>query len=420
MKKQWNTKPPQPILPINMKAQASLVDYDPQELARQITLIDHEQLAAVKSYEFLDTAWSKEDKETRCPNLMKLIKRFNLSTFWVATEILQAPDKAARTNLLKHFILITKWLRKLNNYNGAFQIIAGLGQSSVFRLKDAWDDVPKKILKKHEKSKEILSRDRAYERYRAVLKTVNPPCVPYLGLCLSDLLHIEEAHPHLDSDGLVNFDKRFLVAKIIRDIQGFQNTPYCLEQVFFIREFLSSITALDENELYQISLRILPKAERGSVHPALNNTRDFGSLGRSALSPSHSNLNLLQSTLSREGSSESMSSVRERQATSTDGAGSSSTAQLNEEERQVKERILAIMQGEAQKEQLLALVRDDINEEAAKMQDMGAEIGQQLRGELAVRLDQWQKSTLEPQTMEIHNAFDQLLNVLQMPLVGQA
>ena len=34
-----------PILPINIKANASLLDYDPLELARQMTLLDHELLA---------------------------------------------------------------------------------------------------------------------------------------------------------------------------------------------------------------------------------------------------------------------------------------------------------------------------------------------------------------------------------------
>ncbi len=138
-----------PILPINIKANASLLDYDPLELARQMTLLDHELLAAVKPFEFLDVGWSQSDKEARCPNLMKSIKRFNTGTFWVATELLQAPTKETRVALLKHFILVEKWLRKLNNFNGAMQVMAGLGQSSVFRLKDVWDEVPKKLIKKH-------------------------------------------------------------------------------------------------------------------------------------------------------------------------------------------------------------------------------------------------------------------------------
>lgn len=428
LKKQFNTKPPQPILPINMKAQASLLDYDPLELARQMTLIDHEQLSLVKSHEFLDTAWSKDDKDARCPSLMAVIKRFNTVTFWTATEILQAPNKEARTALVKHFILITKWLRKLNNYNGAFQVLAGLGQSSVYRLKDVWDDVPKKILKKHEKTKEMLSRDKAYERYRAVLKSVNPPCIPYLGLCLSDLLHLEEAYPNVDNDGLINFDKRFSVAKIIREIQGFQNTPYCLEQVFFIREFLTNINPLDENELYQISLRILPKADRGSVHPSLNSSvqTSFGSPGtltRSSHAPTSSPHGL--SSLSRESSSDSLSSAARVADHATDNASAgsvnASAAPLTEEEKQMKERLLALLQSDSQRAQLKTLYRDEINEEAAKMRNFTAQISATLRTEMGTRLDHWQRSTLEVQTAEIHNAFDQVLNVLQLPVVqGQA
>lgn len=415
VKKQFGTKPPPPILPINMKAQASLLDYDPIELARQMTLIDHEQLSHVKSHEFLDTAWSKDDKETRCPNLMAVIKRFNTVTFWVATEILQAPSKEARTNLVKHFILITKWLRKEKNYNGAFQVLAGLGQASVYRLKDVWDDVPKKILKKHEKTKDMLSRDKAYERYRAVLKTVNPPCVPYLGLCLSDLLHLEEAYPNVDQDGLINFDKRYSVAKIIREVQGFQNTPYCLEQVFFIREFLTNITALDENELYQLSLRILPKADRGSVHPSLNPVRDpITAAARPSLAPStlHG-----PSSLSRESSSDSLSSAARGEHAADLASSVSNGPPLTEEEKQIKERLLALLQNQEHRTQLKNMYRDEVNEEAAKMRNLSSQIASALRADFGGRLDQWQRTTLEAQTMEIHNAFDQVLNVLQLPVV---
>jgi son of sevenless-like protein len=36
-----------------------------------------------------------------------------------------------------------------------------------------------------------MSRERSFQTYRAHLATVNPPCVPYLGVYLTDLVFLE-------------------------------------------------------------------------------------------------------------------------------------------------------------------------------------------------------------------------------------
>lgn len=56
----------------------SIVDIDPREVARQLTLMDYDLCKAIEPKECLGNAWTKEDKEERSPHLLQSIKRFNL------------------------------------------------------------------------------------------------------------------------------------------------------------------------------------------------------------------------------------------------------------------------------------------------------------------------------------------------------
>lgn len=47
------------------------------------------------------------------------------------------------------------------------------------------------------------------------VRSCNPPCVPYLGMYLTDLAFIEEGTPNFTEEGLVNFSKMRMVKKIV-------------------------------------------------------------------------------------------------------------------------------------------------------------------------------------------------------------
>jgi len=128
-----------PKLPIT-----SLLDLNPLEIARQMTLTDYDFCKKIEAKECLGLGWTKKDKQKRSPNLLAFVQRFNHVSTWVAVTLTSQKDKAKRIKLLSHFIQILQHLKELNNFNGIFQIVGGLGNSSVYRLTKTFAGVDKK------------------------------------------------------------------------------------------------------------------------------------------------------------------------------------------------------------------------------------------------------------------------------------
>ena len=70
-----------------------------------------------------------------------------------------------------------------------------------------------------------MSQDNNYKKYRTTLHSVSPPCLPYVGIYLTDLVFIEEGNGDT-FNGLINFTKRKLVASVIRDFTQYQQVSY--------------------------------------------------------------------------------------------------------------------------------------------------------------------------------------------------
>lgn len=69
------------------------------------------------------------------------------------------------------------------------------------------------------------------------------------------MLNLADGNPNLLEGGLINWVKRRRLATVLKDIQQYQQKPYCLEAVPFIQEFLLKRETLDEDECYKLSLQ---------------------------------------------------------------------------------------------------------------------------------------------------------------------
>ncbi|KAG9488955.1 hypothetical protein GDO78_005131 [Eleutherodactylus coqui] len=230
------------------------------EIAEQVTLLDHLIFKKIPYEEFFGQGWMKAEKNEKTPYIMGTSNHFNHMSNLIATEILRSEEPAIRGCTIEKWVAVADICRCLHNYNAVLEITSSLNRSAIFRLKRTWIKVSKQTKTLIDRLQKLVSSEGRFKNLREALKNCDPPCVPYLGMYLTDLAFIEEGTPNYTEDGLVNFSKMRMISHIIREIRQFQQTSYKIEHQPKVTQYLLDTTGvLDEEGLYEASLRLEPK-----------------------------------------------------------------------------------------------------------------------------------------------------------------
>jgi RasGEF domain len=172
------------------------------------------------------------------------------------------------------YICLTQRCLALNNFNTLMAIQSAFNSSTITRLKKTWEVMvtnrqllSNKTRATFEGLKKATDHSRNYADYRQQLRKVALPCLPFLGLFLTDLTFTDDGNPDTRNAGkLINFDKYAKTARIIRDLIRYQ-APYALAEVLEIQALLfQSIderSGMDVQELYEHSLKLEPRDNQG-------------------------------------------------------------------------------------------------------------------------------------------------------------
>jgi len=112
---------------------------------------------------------------------MELIDQSNTISRWVTTQVLITEGRTAQSRLISKFIRIARKCVKMNNFNSAMDVVIGLGDNSVQRLKVVWERLTPKVLNYWKELEDLFSPRHNYKRYRRTLKKLKVPVLPYLG-----------------------------------------------------------------------------------------------------------------------------------------------------------------------------------------------------------------------------------------------
>ncbi|KAF9577223.1 hypothetical protein BGW38_007714, partial [Lunasporangiospora selenospora] len=223
-----STQAPPPILPRSLK-RFRFMDLDPFEIARQLTIMEANYYNRIKPIECLAKAWTSEDPviAAKAVNIKRMIETSNLYANWIDELVLSEKEPKKRAAVVKHLIAVAEYVVCDNSSigtvsNSSTEAYLGTCPSQFSALQA------------------VTSSAKSWADYRAELHAANPPCVPFVGVYLTDLVMIQDGNPDFlkSTEHHINFYKRVSTAEVIREIQQYQSVPYCLTPVPELQTFI--------------------------------------------------------------------------------------------------------------------------------------------------------------------------------------
>jgi hypothetical protein len=169
--------------------------------------------------ELIDSKWVKDPQQTFFTTYYS--QCFNAFSFLVISNILESCDSNERLHCYEFYVRLAKTLIKLNDFQSSMAIFAALNNICISKLNVT---IPKSIELKKNKITQLFSFYENFSNYRKRLKKCEPGTdyLPYFGLILSDLIHIQEKMQDYLPNGKLNQNKIFQLGEVYESLYSLQ------------------------------------------------------------------------------------------------------------------------------------------------------------------------------------------------------
>lgn len=228
-----------------------LLDIPPSEFAEQLTLKEQDLYCKINKYECIDRVWNnKYCNFGGSPHIKKFINTSNLITNYITFQIVKVLNIEVRAQLIRYFIDVAERCFTLNNFSSMTAVISGLSSSPVYRLKKTWALVTQTYRDKLTRLSAVMDSSRNFAKYREVLNHVkdDSPCIPFLGVYLSDLTFTYGGNPDVlknYEEPMINMHKRVKLTEIVQDIISLQKRSYKIKVYPPVMNFIEIYCSVD-------------------------------------------------------------------------------------------------------------------------------------------------------------------------------
>lgn len=273
----------------DFNATCTILDFDALEVARQLTILASNVFCEIQASELLSLEWTKKDT-SRARNIRSMCALNTDLAHAVNDTLLTLDDNhKKRAQVIKYWSKVATHCLELNNYDSLMAIVCSLNSSSVQRLKKTWELISKKTRARLDELNTIVDFSRNHISLRRRLDAALAPCLPFLGVYLTDLTFADAGNPKFreipvttststDSSGaaaaglsIINFDKYMKMYNIVSTVQRFQ-VPYKLESVPEMQDWIHTrLERMREGQAQMVgnfhrrSLFIEPKRDPSSA-----------------------------------------------------------------------------------------------------------------------------------------------------------
>jgi len=213
-------------------AACSVLDVDPIELGRQITLLTSKIFCSIRPDELLSLGWSKANSQ-KAPNVRNMCTINTDLAHVVGDSVLGPEDAKKRALVIKQWSKVAACCLGMNNYDSLMAIMCSINSSVIQRLKRTWELVSKKTKDRIAQLNSVVDLSRNQTALRRRMEAPVAPCIPFLGIYLTDLTFLDVGNPKTkelprrasetgETITVINFDKHMRMAKVVSHLQKFQ------------------------------------------------------------------------------------------------------------------------------------------------------------------------------------------------------